>query len=99
VASSSRRASRRDLDEEIVFQRESLARGDSARRLPIYNQVWTSLRHGAPGEASAYHRRFVEMGARHGIETPANTRLLAAVERATREQRGPESVGAEELLG
>ncbi len=89
----------RSLDEEIVFQRESLARGTSARALPLYNQVWTSLRQGAPGEAVAYHRRFVRMGREHGVATPTNERLIDALEYAITREAGPESVLAAELLG
>ncbi len=89
----------RDLDAEIAFQRESLARGTSARRLPLYNQVWASLKHGAPLEAARYHERIVALAREHGLEAPINARVQHAVERASREGLGPESIGACELLG
>lgn len=88
----------RSLDEEIRFQRESLARGESARSAPLYNHVWTALRERRPLEAEAYHRRILELAERHGCAAPANARVLAALERAAREERGPECVAAAELL-
>lgn len=89
----------RSLDDEIRHQAGALARGTSARRLPLYNQVWASLRHGAAPEAEDYHRLVIDLGRRHGVATPANERLLAALAAARRDGRGPESVGAAELLG
>jgi 2-dehydropantoate 2-reductase len=89
----------RSLDEEIAFQRESLAQGTSARRLPVYNQVWAALRDRRALEGDAYHRRITALGARHGVATPQNAHVLRCLERAHREGRGPESLGAEELLG
>ena len=88
----------RSLEQEIAYQRESLARGASARRLPIYNQVWAALRHGGPVEADRYHRRMLELAAAHGIPAPQNARVLEALERAVRDARGPESLAAEDLL-
>jgi 2-dehydropantoate 2-reductase len=88
----------RSLDEEIAWQRASLAAGESARRLPLYNQVWSALRCGGPLEADAYHRRVIALAAAHGLEAPRNARVLAALERAQREGLGPESCSAAELL-
>lgn len=89
----------RSLDEEIRFQRDALARGRSARKVPLYNHVWTGLREGRPLEAPAYHRRILALAAAHGCAAPHNARVLAALERAERERRGPECLGAGELLG
>jgi 2-dehydropantoate 2-reductase len=89
----------RSLDAEILHQGESLARGTSARRLPIYNQVWASLRHGAPPEADAYHRLVIDLGRRHGVATPTNERVLHSLEEARRRGSGPEAVSAAGLLG
>lgn len=89
----------RSLDEEIAWQRESLRRGASARRLPVYNQVWAALRHGGPLEADGYHRRILDLAAAHELPAPMNARVLDLLVRATRELRGPECVGAEEMLG
>jgi 2-dehydropantoate 2-reductase len=89
----------RSLDAEIAWQRASLARGTSARRLPLYNQVWSALRHGGPVEADGYHRRILELAARHGVAAPVNGRVLAALERAEALAVGPECLGAAELLG
>ena len=88
----------RSLAVEIEFQRSALTRGDSARPLPIYNQVWSALRHGGPLEADDYHRRILDLAARHGLQAPQNERILAALERAARDELGPESMGADELL-
>jgi len=88
----------RSLDEEIDHQRESLARGTSARPLPLYNQVWAALRGGGPVEADGYHRRILALASAHAIPAPQNERVLAALEIAAAEGRGPESVAAEELL-
>jgi 2-dehydropantoate 2-reductase len=89
----------RSLDEEISFQRASLARGTSARALPLYNQVWSALRRGGPVEADGYHRRILELSARFALAAPVNARVLAALERAATLSLGPECLGAEELLG
>ena len=35
---------------EIEAQRTALARGDAARRLPVYNSLWQALQRGAPTE-------------------------------------------------
>jgi 2-dehydropantoate 2-reductase len=88
----------RSLDQEIAYQRESLALGTSARALPVYNQVWAALRSGGPVEADRYHRRMLELAAAHGISAPQNQRVLTALERAVRERTGPERFGAGELL-
>jgi 2-dehydropantoate 2-reductase len=88
----------RSLDAEIAFQRASLASGQSARRLPIYNQVWQALRHGGPLEADRYHRRILALAARHGLAAPVNARVLEVLKAVEREKRGPESAGAEDLL-
>src|SRR5690606_21982933 len=89
----------RSLADEIAWQRGALARGDAARRLPLYNGVWQELRHGLPIEADSYHERVIALGDEHGIETPVNARVLAALRRARAERLGPESVPAVELLG
>jgi 2-dehydropantoate 2-reductase len=88
----------RSLDQEIAYQRESLALGTSARSLPVYNQVWAALRQGGDVEADRYHRRVLELARVHGIPAPQNARVLAALEHAVRQRAGPESLGAEELL-
>jgi 2-dehydropantoate 2-reductase len=88
----------RSLAAEIRFQRESLARGASARRAPLYNHVWTGLRESRPLEADGYHRRILELARRHGVPAPLNARVLAALERAAREGLGPERFAAAELL-
>jgi 2-dehydropantoate 2-reductase len=89
----------RSVDEEIAWQRGALARGDAARRLPLYNHVWVGLERGAPLESDAHHRAVIELACRHGIAAPTNTRVLAALERARDEKRGPECYGVEELFG
>jgi 2-dehydropantoate 2-reductase len=89
----------RSLDEEIAWQRASLDAGSSARELPIFNQVWAALRHGGPLEADGYHRRILGLAADHGLPAPVNARVLDVLERCYRAGRGPECVGAEELLG
>jgi 2-dehydropantoate 2-reductase len=88
----------RSLDQEIAYQRESLALGTSARALPVYNQVWAALRSGGPVEADRYHRRMLELAAANSLPAPQNERVLAALERAVRERTGPERLGAQELL-
>ncbi len=88
----------RSLDEEIRHQRESLARGTSARRLPLYNQVWSSLRSEAPLEADGYHQRILELAAARGIEAPANARVLKKLVEAKSSRLGPECFSATELL-
>ncbi len=89
----------RSLEAEIAWQRASLARGTSARRLPLYNQVWSALRRGGAVEADGYHRRIAELAARHGLAAPLNERVLAALERAAALASGPECLSARELLG
>jgi 2-dehydropantoate 2-reductase len=88
----------RSLDAEIAFQRDALARGVSARPIPLYNQVWTSLRHGAPLEADAYHERIIGLARAHGTPAPVNTLVLARLLDAARSRRGPECYAARELL-
>ncbi len=88
----------RSLDEEIVFQREALARGTSARRLPLYNQAWAALKRGTGLEADRYHKRIIELATRFGTPAPINRRVLELLERAHAEGSGPECVEASELL-
>ena len=88
----------RSLDEEIDWQRASLARGESARPLPIYNQVWAALRHGGPLEADAYHRRILALAERSGLRAEMNARVLAVLLREAARGAGPEGVAASELL-
>ncbi len=89
----------RSLEDEIAFQRESLARGQSARRLPVYNQIWSALRSGRSLEGDRYHRRILELGARSGVPTPLNARVLERLLGAFGAGTGPESVRASALLG
>ncbi len=88
----------RSLDEEIAFQGESLSRGTSSRRLPVYNQVWSALRHGGPLEADSYHRRILDLATGHGLEAKQNARVLEAVVEAWTTKRGPECLRADDLL-
>jgi len=88
----------RSLDEEIAFQGESLSRGTSSRRLPVYNQVWSALRHGGPLEADSYHRRILDLATGHGLEAKQNARVLEAVVEAWTTKRGPECLRADNLL-
>jgi 2-dehydropantoate 2-reductase len=88
----------RSLDEEIAWQRASLASGESLRALPIYNQVWAALRHGAPLEADAYHERILRLAAAAEVPAPVNARVLALLLRQAQAGAGPESLGAEECL-
>jgi 2-dehydropantoate 2-reductase len=88
----------RTLDAEIAFQRDALARGTSARPIPLYNQVWTSLRHGAPLEADGYHERILALARAHGVPAPVNALVLARLRAAARSRLGPESCSARELL-
>jgi len=89
----------RSLDEEIAFQRAALARGTSARRIPLYNQVWSTLESGAPAEADGYHRRILALAEAHGVAAPTNRRVLAILEDAVKRGRGAGCVAAAELLG
>lgn len=89
----------RSLDDEIAHQRDALARGDSARALPLYNDVWSCLQRGLTPDALGYHQVVLDLAGRHGLPAPVNTRVLAALRHAVAERRGPESVGALELLG
>jgi len=88
----------RSLDEEIAFQRASLARGTSARRLPVYNQIWAALRDRRAVEGDRYHRLVIDLGRRAGVPTPVNERVLAALETAVRTGAGPETLHAGDLL-
>ena len=88
----------RTLDAEIAFQRDALARGTSARPIPLYNQVWTSLRHGAPLEADGYHERILALARAHGVPAPVNALVLARLRAAARSRLGPEFCSARELL-
>jgi 2-dehydropantoate 2-reductase len=88
----------RSLAEEIAFQRDALARGASARALPLYNHVWTALRHGLPLEADAYHERILALAERHHIPAPVNRRVLAKLREAYEKRLGPECFTARELL-
>ena len=88
----------RSLDEEIAHQRDALARGDSARALPLHNEVWSSLKRGLTPEALAYHQLVLDLAARHGLPAPANARVLEALRHAVANRSGPESVAAEALL-
>jgi 2-dehydropantoate 2-reductase len=89
----------RSLDAEIAYQRKALAAGTSARKVPLYNHVWTGLREGRALEAPGYHRRILDLAAANGLQAETNRRVLAALERAEREKLGPECFGAAELLG
>jgi 2-dehydropantoate 2-reductase len=88
----------RSLAEEITYQRHALALGTNTRPLPLYNQVWSALRHGGPLEADDYHRRILELAATHQVPAPLNARVLEILERCDREKKGPESVRASEIL-
>ncbi len=89
----------RSLEEEISAQREALAAGTSARTLPLYNQVWSSLSRGDPLEADGHHRLLLDLAARKGVAAPMNERVLDALVRVWRGRHGPESISARELLG
>jgi len=89
----------RSLDEEIAWQRTSLATGESLRALPIFNQVWSALRHGGSLEADAYHERILGLAAAAGLAAPVNARVLEVLRLQASAGAGPESVGAEECLG
>jgi 2-dehydropantoate 2-reductase len=88
----------RSLDEEIDHQRASLAAGTSARRLPIYNQVWQALSRGGALEADGYHQRILELARTHAQPAPLNQRVLEVLEDCVRRSAGPESVRASEIL-
>ena len=88
----------RSLDQEIAWQRASLASGESLRALPIYNQVWSALRHGGPLEADAYHERILRLADAAELPAPVNARVLALLLRQARAGAGPESLSAEECL-
>lgn len=88
----------RSLDAEIGFQRASIARGESARKLPVYNQVWSALRHGGPLEADRYHRRILDLAESARLPAPQNRRVLEVLLDAYESRRGPELVRAARLL-
>jgi 2-dehydropantoate 2-reductase len=88
----------RTLDAEIAFQREALARGTSARPLPLYNQVWTGLRRGAPLEADAYHERILALARAHAVPAPVNALVRSRLLDAARRKLGPECLAAADLL-
>ena len=56
------------------------------------------LEQGFPAEAPGYHRVVLDLAARHGLAAPVNARVLAVLEETLRSRRGPECVGAAELL-
>jgi 2-dehydropantoate 2-reductase len=96
----------RSLHAEIEYHRSSLALGTSARRLPLYNQVWRAFRERADGtvtgnslEANEYHQLVIELGTRHGVPTPLNEHVLSATMRAWRGRSSPECFSAAELFG
>jgi 2-dehydropantoate 2-reductase len=89
----------RSLLEEIAWHRASLARGESARDLPLYNQVWSALRHGTSLEADAYHRRILRLADEAATPAPVNAKVLDVLLRQAANGAGPESVSAAELLG
>ncbi len=64
----------------------------------MYNQVWTSLRHGSALEADAYHERILALARAHGIAAPVNALALSRLLDAARRNLGPESCAARELL-
>jgi 2-dehydropantoate 2-reductase len=88
----------RGLDAEIAHQRRSLASGTSARRVALYNHVWTGLREGRALEAPDYHRRILDLAEANGVSADTNRRVLEALVRAEREKLGPEWLGAADLL-
>lgn len=88
----------RSLEDEITHQRAALAAGRSARRLPLYNQVWRALQEGGPVEADGYHRTVLDLASCHGVPAPLNARVLEAIERAVREGTGPEQLRARDLV-
>ena len=88
----------RTLDAEIRFQREALARGTSARAIPLYNQVWTSLRRAVLLEADGYHERILGLARTHGVPAPVNALVLERLREAAGRSLGPECYTARELL-
>ncbi|WP_433937805.1 ketopantoate reductase family protein [Sorangium cellulosum] len=96
----------RSLEQEIEWQRLSAARGLSARRAPLYNQVWRAFEQRARGlgpdealEADTYHELITRLGAAHGVATPLNERVLAHTRRAWHERAAAESCGVAEMFG
>jgi 2-dehydropantoate 2-reductase len=88
----------RSLDEEIAFQRDALESGNSARTLPLYNQVWSALRDGSTLEADAYHRTILRLAAEYGLRAPMNERVLEVLLQAVEDRGGPERESATGLL-
>jgi len=88
----------RTLAQEIAFQRKALARGASGRAIPLYNHVWTSLRHGGPLEADAYHARILALAREHGVPAPVNALVLEKLRDAESRGLGPECFAARDLL-
>jgi 2-dehydropantoate 2-reductase len=88
----------RTLAAEIEHQRAALRSGTAARRLPLYNHVWTALREGRSLEAGHYHERILQLAEEHGTAAPLNARVRDALLRAAREGLGPESIRATDLL-
>ena len=88
----------RSLEEEIAHHRGSLARGTSARSIPLYNQVWAALRRGGPLEADGYHRRVIDLSSRAGLPAAQNECVLKFLLRAYEASLPPESFSAEEML-
>ncbi|HET9960311.1 MAG TPA: 2-dehydropantoate 2-reductase N-terminal domain-containing protein [Polyangiaceae bacterium] len=88
----------RSIAEEIEFQKASLARGTSSRRVPVFNQVWRSLKERSaassrargPSEAECYHERIITLGAQSGVPTPLNQRMKKCVAEAYEQKLGPE---------
>lgn len=88
----------RSIDDEILFHRASLAQGSSARPIPLYNEVWSSLSAGTEPEAIGYHERILSLGAEAGLALPTHERALAALRHAVRTGSGPERLAAADLL-
>ena len=88
----------RSLADEIAHHRGSLERGESARSIPLFNQVWASLRHRRPLESDGYHSRILTLAADAKLAAPANERVLEILRDAAAHERGPECVRAADLL-
>lgn len=89
----------RDLGAEIRHLREGLARGTSARDLPLTNAVWSGLREGRPVETDVLHERVVAWAEAAGLAAPVNRRCARALAAARRERRAPGTASARDLLG
>ena len=88
----------RSINEEISHHRTAVVRGASSRPIPLFNQVWSSLTHGTPLEADAYHRRVLALVQDHGLAAPVNERVLEALLEAHASGSGPEQLAARDLL-